>query len=82
MQNTKNKKRDKKLKKGTKKDTKILGYHASTISLFKSGKRKISWPLAAKLCELFPGKSLKEWKEAGTDDLCRVFDLIEKETNK
>jgi len=73
-----NKIRNKKLK-NNQKNQDILGYHKSTISLFKSGKRKISWPLAAKLCELFPGKSLKEWKNAGINELCRAFDLIEKD---
>ena len=59
--------------------SKILGYHKSTISLFKSGGREPSWNLAEKLCEIFPGKSIKEWKQASPEEITRAFGQIEKE---
>jgi uncharacterized membrane protein YfbV (UPF0208 family) len=65
-------------KKNTHK-TRLLGYHKSTISLFKSGQRGVSWPLAEKLCEIFPDKSIKEWKVASPAEISRAFEQIERE---
>jgi len=58
-------------------EIKVFGYHKSTISLFKSGRREVSWPLAEKLCETFPGKSIKEWKNATPEELKRAFSQLE-----
>jgi len=45
------------------------------------GKSPVSWPLAEKLAELFPGKSMKEWKYSGPEELKRAFSQLEsKET--
>ena len=58
---------------------KLLGYDKSTISLFETGGREPSWPLAEKLCEIFPGKSIKEWKSASPNELKRAFNQIKNE---
>jgi plasmid maintenance system antidote protein VapI len=54
-----------------------FGYHKSTISLFLSGKRPVSWPFAAKLAEIFPAKTMQQWKNATAEDLRRAFKQLE-----
>jgi len=57
----------------------ILGIHQSDVSRILSGARKVSWPLAEKLADLFPGKSIREWKQATPEELRRVsYPLAEK----
>jgi plasmid maintenance system antidote protein VapI len=50
-----------------------LGISQAMVSLILAGKRPITWPLAVKLSDLFPGKSLRQWKEAGPDDLMKAL---------
>jgi len=56
---------------------KDLGYHKSTISLFLNGKRAVSWPLAEKLAEIFPAKTVQQWKKSSPEDLRRAFKQLE-----
>jgi len=67
------------MEKEKQQNSKILGYDKSTISLFKSGKRAVSWPLAEKLCEIFPGKSIKEWKNSKPEQIAKAFDQLKQE---
>jgi len=55
---------------------KLLGIHDSDVSRTFSGERKVSWPLAEKLADLFPGKTIKQWKYATPEDLKRAFKLL------
>jgi len=56
-----------------------LGMTEQYLSMLLSGERKISWPLAEKLTELFPGKSISEWKRAATEELKRAVAQIDME---
>jgi plasmid maintenance system antidote protein VapI len=53
--------------------SRILGVSDAFVSMILNGKRDISWPLAARLSEMFPGKTTQQWKEATPDDLRRAF---------
>jgi plasmid maintenance system antidote protein VapI len=45
------------------------------------GQKPISWKMAEKLSDMFPGKSLREWKHASPKELKQAFNqLPEKET--
>ena len=59
--------------KNYKENTKILGYSKSAISLWESGKRPVSSPLAEKLSILFPNKTWNQWKKATPKQLKKVF---------
>ena len=41
-----------------------------------TGKDPVTWPLAEKLSDLFPGKSIKEWKRSGPEDIKRAFNQL------
>ena len=51
----------------------LLERSQPTISLMLSGKLKVSWPMAARLAEIFPGKTIQQWKQATPEDLKKVF---------
>lgn len=53
--------------------SKILEIHQSEVSRLLTGKRNVSWPLAARLSEMFPGKTTQQWKDASPEDLRRAF---------
>jgi hypothetical protein len=57
---------------------KVFRYHRSTISLFKSGKRPVSWPLAEELAEIFPEKTIQQWKQATPAELRHAFAKLQK----
>jgi DNA-binding XRE family transcriptional regulator len=57
---------------------KHLGFSQPTINLTLSGKRKVSWPLAERLAEVFPGKSIKEWKHAKPSEIRAAFKFLER----
>jgi len=51
------------------------------ISQVMTRQAPISWLMAEKLSDLFPGKSLREWKHASPKELKQAFNqLPEKET--
>lgn len=50
-----------------------LSVSQAFVSMVLSGKKPISWPMADRLNELFPDKSIKQWKQATPDDLRRAF---------
>lgn len=56
---------------------KILGCSQPTVNLILTGKRHVSWPLAASLAELFPGRTIQQWKKATPEDLKMAFAQIE-----
>jgi len=68
----------------SKRNKAILGYHPSTLSLFKSGKRPVSWPLAEKLANIFPEKSIGEWKRAPLEKIQSALEQagVENKTKK
>jgi transcriptional regulator with XRE-family HTH domain len=43
------------------------------VSMVLSEKKPISWPMADRLSNLFPNKSIKQWKNAHPDDIRRAF---------
>ena len=47
------------------------------ISMLLAGKRQVSWPLAARLAELFPCKTIEKWKKAAPAEIEHVFNMIE-----
>jgi plasmid maintenance system antidote protein VapI len=61
--------------------SKHLGFSQPTINLTLSGKRKVSWPMAVKLAELFPGRTVEQWKGATPEQIKRAFALFERELN-
>ena len=56
--------------------SKIMGTTDAYISMIFLGRRPVSWPMAERLSELFPGKSIKEWKKANPDEVRRAFSLL------
>ena len=54
------------------------GYSPTVISLAFSGKRKMTWPMAEKFSELYPERTIVEWKKAGVEEL---NELLEAEAN-
>jgi len=56
-----------------------LGMTEQYLSMLINGERKISWPLAEKLADLFPGKSIRDWKNSGPEELKRAFGQLEGE---
>jgi plasmid maintenance system antidote protein VapI len=57
--------------------SKALGFSQPTINLVLTGKRKVSWPMAVRLAELFPAKTVEQWKNATPDQLRRAFSFLE-----
>lgn len=55
----------------------LLEISEQYLSMLLSGDRKISWNLAVVLSELFPGRSIKEWKGAGSEELKQAFSSME-----
>jgi len=55
----------------------ILRVSQPTINLVLTGKRKVSWPLAQKLSNLFPGKTIAQWKNASPEELRIAFSQLE-----
>jgi len=53
----------------------ILGFSQPTINLVLTGKRPVSWPLAEKLANLFPHKTIQDWKAAKPEDIIRAFEV-------
>lgn len=51
----------------------------SYISRLLSGEREVSWKFAVKLTDMFPGKSLKDWKKSTPEELRKAFNQL-KET--
>ena len=47
------------------------------VNKLLKGKRTVSWPIAARLAELFPGRTIQQWKKATPDDLKRAFAQLE-----
>lgn len=46
------------------------------VNKLLNGKRSVSWPLAKRLSELFPCRTIHQWKNATPDDIKRVFAQI------
>lgn len=43
------------------------------LSMLLTGERKVSYPLSEKLSELFPGKTMQQWKKATPEELRAAF---------
>lgn len=43
------------------------------ISRVLNGLEQVSWFMASKLSDLFPGKSIKEWRKATGEEVARAF---------
>jgi plasmid maintenance system antidote protein VapI len=50
-----------------------LGVSQTMVSLILAGKRPITWPLAEKLSDIFPGRSVREWKYAKPVEVKKAF---------
>ncbi|WP_040015772.1 helix-turn-helix domain-containing protein [Desulfobacter postgatei] len=46
------------------------------VNKLLTGKRQVSWPLAERLAELFPDRTIHQWKNATPDDIKRAFAQI------
>jgi len=55
----------------------LLDITEQYLSMLLIGQRLVSWPLASKLADLFPGRTIQQWKAASPDDLRRAFKLLE-----
>lgn len=53
-----------------------LGVSQSFVSQLLTEKKKVSWPLAEKLSDLFPGKTIQQWKRATPEDLKQAFEQL------
>ncbi len=53
--------------------SKLLDIDNSYFNKIINKKLPIPWTLAEKLADLFPGKSLKEWKYASPEDIKQAF---------
>jgi plasmid maintenance system antidote protein VapI len=51
----------------------IGGVDRSYVNKLLSGARKVSWPMAAKLANLFPDRTIQQWKSAEPSDLEKAF---------
>jgi len=56
-----------------KKISKYLGIDETLLSRLLTGKRQVSWPLAEKFSQIFPGKSISQWKRATPEELKQTF---------
>jgi len=52
------------------------------ISQVITGRKNISWPLAEKLSDLFPDKSIRQWKNATPKELKKAFSQLKSETKE
>jgi plasmid maintenance system antidote protein VapI len=59
--------------------SRILGASDAFVSMILNGKRAVSWPLAARLSDIFPGKTTQQWKQATPEDLRRAFAQLQNE---
>ena len=59
---------------------KLLGIKESYVCMLFSEDikkyRPVSWPLAKRLSELFPDRTIHQWKNATPDDIKRAFAQI------
>jgi plasmid maintenance system antidote protein VapI len=55
---------------------KLLNVSQPFINQIMAGKKSVSWPLAEKLSDLFPGKTMREWKKANPSEIKRAFTQI------
>jgi plasmid maintenance system antidote protein VapI len=55
-----------------------FGISEQYLSMLFNGERKVSWNMAEKLSDLFPGKSISEWKRSSPAELKRAFSQLEK----
>lgn len=53
--------------------SKLLKIDESLLSRLLSNKRQVSWPLAERLSNFFPGRSISEWKRATPEELKAAF---------
>lgn len=51
----------------------ILGVTPAYVCQILTGKLPVSWKMAEKLSDLFPGRSIREWKYAKPTDVKRAF---------
>jgi len=61
------------MKTTQKKIAQILSVSQPFIHKILKGKVPVSWPIAEKLSDLFPGKTIKEWKKARPEEIERAF---------
>ena len=54
-----------------------LGVTPAYISQILNDKLPLSWKLADKMAELFPGKTIKEWKNATPTQIRKAFSFLE-----
>jgi len=51
----------------------LFGVTEQYLSMLLNNKRSVSWPLAERLSELFPCRTIQQWKKAKPEELKRAF---------
>jgi len=54
-----------------------FGITEQYLSMLLNGERKVSWPIAEKLSDIFPGKSISQWKRATPKELRQAFEQLD-----
>jgi len=52
------------------------------LSMILTGKRKVSWEVASRLTEIFPGKTIQQWEKLEPEELKRACILLSIDTIK
>jgi len=61
---------------------KALDVSQPFISYIMTGESKIPWPMAERLADMFPGRSISEWKRATPAVLKRAFESLDPPVKK
>jgi plasmid maintenance system antidote protein VapI len=51
----------------------LLGVTQPAVNPVLTGKRPLSWKMAERMADLFPGKSLAEWRRATPEQIKKAF---------
>lgn len=60
----------------------LLEIDPSRVSRLLNGIDPVSWPVAAKLSQLFPGRDVIGWKNATKEDLNRLYQQLKSEAKE
>jgi plasmid maintenance system antidote protein VapI len=55
----------------------LLKIDQPRVSKLINGREKVSWPIAERLADIFPGKSIAQWKRATPQELKLAFSQLE-----
>lgn len=54
----------------------IMEISEQYLSMLLKNQRPVSWPLAVRLAELFPGRTVQQWKVATPEQLKAAFEQL------